>query len=82
MDVYDIPESIDAFLGRYKEYSLVIPVLHGRYGEDGIITGMCEALGLRVAGCASHVHALCIDKFHTNCVVEKIGIKVPKSWIP
>jgi len=44
VDVYDIPESIDMFLSRYKEYNLVIPMLHGRYGEDGIITGMCETL--------------------------------------
>ena len=43
-DVYDVPEQIDSFLAKYKTYDLVIPVLHGRYGEDGIITGMCEAL--------------------------------------
>ncbi len=82
VDTYDIPESIDIFLTRYKEYSLVIPMLHGRYGEDGIITGMCETLWIRIAWCSSSVHALCIDKFHTNCVIEKIWIKVPKSWIP
>lgn len=47
--VYDIPEQIDEFLANYKKYNLVIPVLHGRYGEDGIITGMCEALGINIA---------------------------------
>lgn len=82
VDVYDIPESIDMFLSQYKEYNLVIPMLHGRYGEDGIITGMCETLWIRIAWSSSSVHALCMDKFHTNCVVEKIWIKVPKSWIP
>jgi D-alanine-D-alanine ligase len=82
VDVYDIPDQIDDFLWRYMGYELIIPVLHGRYGEDGIISGMCETLGLRVAGCPSHIHALCIDKFHTNCVVEKLWIKVPKSWMP
>lgn len=43
-DIYDIPESIDIFLSKYQEYDLVIPMLHGRYGEDGVITGMCETL--------------------------------------
>jgi D-alanine-D-alanine ligase len=80
--MYDVPEMIDTFLDQYQSYDLIVPVLHGRYGEDGIITGMCETLGLRVAGSSSWVHAICIDKFHTNCVVEKLGIKVPKSWLP
>lgn len=80
--VYDIPESIDEFLTQYKIYDLIIPVLHGRYGEDGIISGLCETLGVHVAWSRSDVHALCINKFYTNSVVEKIGIKVPKSWIP
>lgn len=79
---YDLPEEVDAFLSAYMGYELVIPVFHGRYGEDGVITGMCETLGIKVAWCSSSVHALCIDKYHTNCVVEKIGIKIPKSWIP
>jgi D-alanine-D-alanine ligase len=51
--MYDVPEMIDTFLDEYQSYDLVIPVLHGRYGEDGIITGMCETLGIRVAGSSS-----------------------------
>lgn len=82
VDLYDIPESIDIFLEKYKEYDFVIPVLHGRYGEDGSITGMCESLWIRIAWCKSSVHALCMNKFHTNCVLEKIWILIPKSWIP
>ena len=81
-DTYDLPEEIDSFLENYKKYDLIVPVFHGRYGEDGIITAMCEAIGMPIAWCPSHVHALCIDKYHTNCVVEKLGIKVPKTWIP
>lgn len=82
-DVYDIPEEIDAFLSQYQKYDIVFPYLHGRYGEDGIITGLCETLGIRYIGSPATTHALCIDKFHTNCVVEKLGIvHVPKSWVP
>ncbi len=82
-DVYDIPEEIDMFLSKYQSYDIVIPYLHGRYGEDGAITGLCESLGIRYVGSPSTTHALCIDKFHTNCVVEHLGIvHVPKSWVP
>lgn len=82
-DVYDIPTQIDEFLAKYQSYDIVFPYLHGRYGEDGIITGLCETLGIRYIGSPATTHALCIDKFRTNCVVEKLGIvSVPKSWIP
>ena len=46
---FDLPLEIDAFLSKYKIFDFVIPVFHSRYGEDGIITGMCETLGIRVA---------------------------------
>jgi D-alanine-D-alanine ligase len=82
-DIYDIPTQIDEFLAKYQSYDIVFPYLHGRYGEDGIISGLCEALGIRYIGSPSTAHALCIDKFFANSVVEKLGIvQVPKSWIP
>jgi D-alanine-D-alanine ligase len=82
-DTYDIPTELDNFLSKYQEYDIIFPYIHGRYGEDGIVTWLCETLGLRFIGSPSMTHALCIDKFRTNCVVEKLGIsKVPKSWIP
>ena len=65
-DVYDIPTQIDEFLAKYQSYDIVFPYLHGRYGEDGIISGLCEALGLRYIGSPSTAHALCIDKFFAN----------------
>lgn len=82
VDTYDFPEQVDSFLAKYKTYDLLVPIFHGRYGEDGIITAMCETLWIRVAWSSSGVHALCIDKYWTNCVVEKLGIMVPKSWMP
>lgn len=81
-DTFDLPSDIDRFLSSYRAYDLVIPMFHGRYGEDGIITGMCETIGIPVAYSSSSTHALCIDKYRTNCVVEKLGAKVPKSWVP
>lgn len=82
-DVYDIPSQIDEFLAQYKKYDAVLPYIHGRYGEDGVVSGLCETLGIPYIGCPATTHALCIDKFRTNCVVEKLGLaKVPKSWIP
>lgn len=82
-EIFDIPQDIDTFLENYKKFDCVFPYIHGRYGEDGIVSGLCETLGLRYIGSPAITHALCIDKFRTNCVVEKYWIvHVPKSWIP
>lgn len=82
-DVYDIPREIDRFLSQYQTYDIVFPYIHGRYGEDGVITGLCETLGLRYIGSPAMTHALCIDKFRTNCLVEKLEdrVHVPPSWL-
>jgi D-alanine-D-alanine ligase len=82
-DVYDIPTQLDDFLGKYSEYDIVLPYIHGQYGEDGVLTGLCETLGLKYIWSPATTHALCIDKFRTNCVIEKIEkrINIPRSWL-
>lgn len=78
--VLDFPREIDIFLENYKKYDLVIPVFHGVYGEDGQITAFLETLGCKHAYSSFMVHSFCIDKYRTNLFVEKIGIKVPRSF--
>ncbi len=41
---------------------LVLPVLHGPYGEDGTFQGMLEVLGLPYVGSGVLASALCMDK--------------------
>lgn len=79
VDIYDIPVSLDAFLADYQKYDLVIPVFHGMYGEDGQITAFLETLWCRYAYSDFTTHALCMDKYRTNLVIEKIGIKIPRT---
>ncbi len=56
------------------------PVLHGDYGEDGIIQGALDAFGIPFVGCKTRTGALCADKALTKALVEKEGIKtVP--WV-
>jgi len=57
----------------------VFPVMHGRYGEDGTIQGLCELAGIPVVGAASASSALCMDKDRSHKLVSLAGIKVPKS---
>ena len=41
---------------------IVLPILHGDYGEDGKIASLFELLNVKIVGCPSDVGALCMDK--------------------
>jgi len=58
---------------------IVFPVLHGRYGEDGTIQGLCELAGIPVVGSGSAASALCMDKDRSHRLISLVGITVPKS---
>jgi len=61
------------------QVDVVFPVLHGRYGEDGTVQGLCELASLPVVGCGSASSALCMDKDRAHKLVGLTGVKVPKS---
>lgn len=60
---------------------LVFPVLHGKYGEDGIIQGLLEILGIPYIGCGVASSAICMDKDYAHRLVEHSGIQVAKSLV-
>jgi D-alanine--(R)-lactate ligase len=68
--------------GRYEMVSLdlVLPVLHGKFGEDGAIQGLLELSGIPYAGCDVQSSALCMDKSLTYMVARAAGIATPKFW--
>jgi D-alanine---D-serine ligase len=61
------------------EIDVIFPVLHGRYGEDGTVQGLCELAGIPVVGSGSAASALCMDKDRAHKIVALLGISVPKS---
>jgi D-alanine--(R)-lactate ligase len=65
--------------GRYETISLhvVLPVLHGRLGEDGAMQGLLELSGIPYAGCDVQSSALCMDKSLAYTVVSSAGIATP-----
>jgi D-alanine---(R)-lactate ligase len=68
--------------GRYEtiELDLVLPVLHGRLGEDGAIQGLLELSGIPYAGCDVQSSALCMDKSLAYLVAGSAGIATPRFW--
>lgn len=64
-----------------KEVDVVFPVLHGAYGEDGTIQGLCKLLNLPCVGPGVMSSALCMDKIYTKYVLEKFGIKQADYYV-
>ncbi|SDS69725.1 D-alanine--(R)-lactate ligase [Microlunatus soli] len=65
--------------GRYRSVRLdvVLPVLHGKLGEDGAIQGLLEIAGIPYVGCGIQSSALCMDKSLAYTVVRSAGIATP-----
>ena len=58
-----------------REVDVVFPVMHGLYGEDGTIQGLCKLLGLPCVGPGVMSSAVCMDKVYTKYVLENFSIK-------
>src|SRR5215216_2431449 len=69
--------------GQYKTIRLdvVLPVLHGKLGEDGAIQGLLELSGIPYVGCDVQSSALCMDKSLAYIVARSAGIATPNFWI-
>jgi D-alanine--(R)-lactate ligase len=69
--------------GKYETITLdaVLPVLHGKLGEDGAMQGLFELAGIPYVGCDIQSSAVCMDKSLTYAVVSSAGIATPNFWI-
>lgn len=56
---------------------VVLPVLHGRGGEDGAIQGLLELAAIPYVGCDIAGSVLCMDKSLAYLVVRSSGIATP-----
>ena len=68
--------------GRYEtiRVDVVLPVLHGKTGEDGSIQGLLELSGLPYVGCDIQSSAVCMDKSLAYTVARSAGIATPNFW--
>jgi D-alanine-D-alanine ligase len=60
-----------------ENYARAFIALHGRGGEDGVIQGMLEMLGIPYTGSGVLGSALAMDKLRTKQVWQSAGIPTP-----
>ena len=53
---------------------VVIPALHGLWGEDGTVQGLLELAGIPYVGCGVLASAVCMDKAVANALFEANGV--------
>lgn len=76
-----------AILGHLQACDMVVPILHGEWGEDGTLQGFCEVLGIPYVGCEVRASATCMDKsivkalclYHGIPAVPTVTIHKPQS---
>jgi len=53
---------------------MVFPVLHGKFGEDGSVQGLCELAGIPYVGSGILSSSACMDKAFTKMVAKTVGV--------
>jgi len=59
---------------KVKEIDFAFIALHGRFGEDGTIQGLLEALEIPYSGCGVLTSAVCMNKGLTKRIIQSAGI--------
>lgn len=60
------------------EIDTIIPVLHGKNGEDGTIQGLFELCSIPYVGCGVVASAVSMDKAYTKIIVESLK-EIPQA---
>jgi D-alanine-D-alanine ligase len=63
----------------FSAVDVVLPVLHGPFGEDGTVQGLLELAGIPYVGAGVAASALCMDKDLFKAVLRDRGIPVARN---
>jgi D-alanine-D-alanine ligase len=67
--------------GRSRLVDVVFPALHGQFGEDGTVQGLCEIAGVPYVGAGVGASAIAMDKALFKSVARAHGIPVVESIV-
>ncbi|MGL4819959.1 MAG: D-alanine--D-alanine ligase family protein [Bacilli bacterium] len=60
---------------------VVLPIIHGKMGEDGKIQGLLELSGIPYAGCGIGASILAMDKSLAHVVARSAGVLTPNHTV-
>lgn len=68
-----LPQALD------PDRHLVLPIIHGVYGEDGRLSAELDAGGFAYGGCGQASSVLCFDKLVSKAIAARLGIPVARD---
>jgi D-alanine-D-alanine ligase len=74
-----LPVPADRSPAALGEVDVVLPILHGPFGEDGTVQGLLELAGVPYVGAGVAASALCMDKDLFKAVLRDRGIPVARN---
>ena len=74
-----VPAADGAVTKTLAGVEVVLPILHGPFGEDGTVQGMLELADVPYVGAGVAASAVCMDKDLMKAVLRANGIAVTKS---
>lgn len=78
-EYYDWDGSLDWLQKNSILFDVVLPVLHGKGGEDGLIQSILEDLNVPFLGTDATHSSVCFDKEQTLEKLKKAGIRIPRG---
>ncbi len=76
--VFDPIEGVQAVTNKLRDADVVLPILHGKNGEDGSLQRIFEDAGTKYLGSDSKVSAITFDKVRTHEVLSGAPIRMPQ----
>ncbi|MBE6532302.1 MAG: D-alanine--D-alanine ligase [Ruminococcaceae bacterium] len=68
-----------AFSGGFMQTDAVFPLLHGNFGEDGVVQGALECAGISFVGCDTLGSAAARDKMLLKSIAGSLSIPTAKA---
>ena len=78
IDKTDFSVTID---GRKVKFDYAYIMQHGTPGENGLMQGYLEMLGIPFSSCSSFVSAVTFDKFTCNHYLKGFGVRIADSLL-
>ena len=71
-----LPVPADSAPATLGAVDVVLPILHGPFGEDGTVQGLCELAGVAYVGAGVLASSVCMDKDVFKTLMRGAGIPV------
>jgi len=81
IEVFDIPKDLDRFVKNRGDFDCVLPVLHGKGGENGELQRHLDVVEVPYVFSRPEAHAIGFDKERSKTLMQEQGHFVPKGLV-